>query len=391
MGECVFKRVLHPVGQGAFFTEHFFDSAGNAFFNVVYDCGEKSSTNHVDREIDNTLNLGGKPEVIDVMFISHLDEDHINGIGHLVNVGCLTAKSVVILPLHYPLVVKLILEQYRSNNAYNLYSEYDSLLSLFDSGAKILGIDDNTEPEVNTKDPVSLDEGLANIGEYSQIKSMQPLVYKDLWYYLPFNTILDDNRYKLFLQALAAAHIDRNQLADIRYVQKYLPDLIRIYQNLPKGIGGVTAINVNSLNVLSFSSKNVRFTDEEWLNYFGSGGWWYYPWERRLVYDCRCSCLYTGDCVMEAHFNKCLDALVNYITTSIGMLQIPHHGRQSCYDKAIACRGEIVSGFTNFNTTHKKNAFVKQIVHDFSVTGRMFFQITEHFHSRMELYVRLVV
>lgn len=94
---------------------------------------------------------------------------------------------------------------------------------------------------------------------------------------------------------------------------------------------------------------------------------------------------------MDAHFNKCLDALVKYINAKIGMLQIPHHGRQSCYDKATACRSEIITGFTNFNSTHKKNRFVKQIVHDFSVTGRMLFQITEHFHSRMEMYVEVIL
>lgn len=94
---------------------------------------------------------------------------------------------------------------------------------------------------------------------------------------------------------------------------------------------------------------------------------------------------------MESHFNKSLDVLVKYITTEIGMLQIPHHGRQSCYDRAIACRGDIMSGFANFNSTHKRNGFVKQIVHDFSVTGKLFFQITEHFHSRMELFIKVAV
>ena len=388
MEEYIFKRVLHPVGQGAFFTEQFFDSAGNTIFNMVYDCGEKSSTKHVDREIDNTLNVGGKAEVIDLMFISHLDEDHINGIGHLVNAGCLTKKSVVILPLHFPLVVKQLLQHYRNNGAINSDGVYDGLLSLFDTEAKIFGSDDNTDLE-DDNNPVRLDEGLSNLKDFSQIKSMKPLAYKNLWYYLPFNTILDDDRYQKFLSALAAAKIDRNQLTDVDYVKQHLDTLIDIYKNLPKGIGTVTAINVNSLNVLSYSSQSVKFFDNEWLNYFGGCVWWYYPWVSKLVDDSRCSCLYTGDCVMETHFNKCLDALVKHITSRIGMLQIPHHGRQSCYNKAIACRDEIICGFTNFNSTHKKNGFVKQIVHDYSVTGRAFFQITEHFHSRMELYVRL--
>ena len=39
----IFRRTLHPVGHGAFFTEHLktVDSKARekAFFNVVYDCG----------------------------------------------------------------------------------------------------------------------------------------------------------------------------------------------------------------------------------------------------------------------------------------------------------------------------------------------------------------
>ena len=32
-------RTFHPVGQGAFYSEEFFDSEGNCVFRVVYDCG----------------------------------------------------------------------------------------------------------------------------------------------------------------------------------------------------------------------------------------------------------------------------------------------------------------------------------------------------------------
>lgn len=113
-----------------------------------------------------------------------------------------------------------------------------------------------------------------------------------------------------------------------------------------------------------------------------------YPWYDELVYESRCSCLYTGDCVMEVHFDKCLDSIVKYVLPQIGMLQIPHHGHATCYNKATVHRDFIRSGFTNFNSTHKANKFVKQIVHDFSVMGKIFFQITEHFHSRLELYVK---
>ena len=94
---------------------------------------------------------------------------------------------------------------------------------------------------------------------------------------------------------------------------------------------------------------------------------------------------------MEPRFEHCMDLLVSHISSYIGMLQIPHHGRQGNYNAKIACKNEILSGFTNFNSTYMANKFVKRIVQDFSMSGRMFFQITEHFHSRMELYVHLCV
>lgn len=315
----VFKRILHPVGQGAFFSEQFFDDNGEVVFNVVYDCGEKASTKHLVKEIDNTFYLNGKPEEIDVMFISHLDEDHINGIGHLIGLKCLTKRSVVILPLRYPLVLKLILQQIKSTaNRTVSYGAYDGLMRLFDSEAKILGIDDNEELLAN--DALSIDEELSNVAPYTAIKSMQSLKYRHIWCYLPFNTILDDNRRQKFLEALDDAKIDRNKLTDITYVQQNLEKLIAIYKIMPKSIGRVTAINVNSLNVVSYAADGLEYRDE-WLNYCGVSNRWWYPWFEDWVYESRCSCLYTGDCVMEAHFNRCLDSIMRFVLPCVGMLQ----------------------------------------------------------------------
>ena len=50
--EMIFKRVLHPVGQGAFFTEQFYDESGKVVHNVVYDCGSFTSLpNLVEYEV----------------------------------------------------------------------------------------------------------------------------------------------------------------------------------------------------------------------------------------------------------------------------------------------------------------------------------------------------
>ncbi len=68
----IFKRVLHPIEQGAFFTEQFYDENDVNIFTVTYDCGEKNSNKHLEREIDNTLYPTGQPVEIDLMFISQL-------------------------------------------------------------------------------------------------------------------------------------------------------------------------------------------------------------------------------------------------------------------------------------------------------------------------------
>lgn len=74
----VFKRILHPVGQGAFFTEQFLDdNQDTLLYNVVYDCGSKSSgiQKQMERSIRNILHDNKK---IDVLFLSHFDDDHVN-------------------------------------------------------------------------------------------------------------------------------------------------------------------------------------------------------------------------------------------------------------------------------------------------------------------------
>ena len=384
----IFKRILHPVGQGAFFTEQFLDENGTSVLNVVYDCGEMRSTKHLNREIENTLNPTGNVEVVDFLFISHLDEDHISGIDHLINIGSLTDKSVVILPFNYPLVIKVLLlaDRYFFRGQFST-GVTDILFRLFATGAKILGIDNNTEAIINSDATL---ENLRNMNDGSVVKSLQPLRFKNLWYYIPFNTILDDDRYVKFVDALRKAKISKSQLTDATYVQKHMNELIDIYRNLPKGIGNVTAINVNSLNVFSYSANNIEYRGE-WFNYFGVDARYLDTWYDYLLYRSRCSCLYTGDCVMEPRLEHCMDLLVSHISSYIGMLQIPHHGRQGNYNAKIASKNEILSGFTNFNSMYKANKFVKRIVQDFSMSGRMFFQITEQFHSRMELYVHLCV
>lgn len=67
------RFVFHPVGQGLFYTGEI--SEGDYSFRFVYDCGG----DFIQRETDEYINsLNGSK--IDLLVLSHLHEDHINGI-----------------------------------------------------------------------------------------------------------------------------------------------------------------------------------------------------------------------------------------------------------------------------------------------------------------------
>lgn len=82
-------------GQGAFYGGHIWNYSNNSCFTVVYDCGTscfvKGNNQSLNSEIDlfkkgysyrhNSL----KDDTIDLLFISHLDYDHVSGIKRLIN------------------------------------------------------------------------------------------------------------------------------------------------------------------------------------------------------------------------------------------------------------------------------------------------------------------
>ena len=70
------ERILHPVGQGGFSVEIIKD------FCIVYDCGSISSYSMIESCIDH---FSRKVKQVDVLFISHFDKDHVNGIRYLIN------------------------------------------------------------------------------------------------------------------------------------------------------------------------------------------------------------------------------------------------------------------------------------------------------------------
>ncbi len=64
-------RSFLPIGQGAFYREVFCLKDGR--HTIIYDCGSSTDKTIVEGQIKNEFSQG---EVIDAVFISHLDDDH---------------------------------------------------------------------------------------------------------------------------------------------------------------------------------------------------------------------------------------------------------------------------------------------------------------------------
>lgn len=62
------QRIFHPIGQGAFYSER------HNNFNFVFNCGNWRNTKLSDQVARQSFN---KDEVIDILFISYFDFDHI--------------------------------------------------------------------------------------------------------------------------------------------------------------------------------------------------------------------------------------------------------------------------------------------------------------------------
>lgn len=70
---------FHAVGNGTFFTSKIHNRMDGSVFNWGYDCG--STSKNVINNIINSRDIGfNDGECIDMMVISHFDDDHVNGL-----------------------------------------------------------------------------------------------------------------------------------------------------------------------------------------------------------------------------------------------------------------------------------------------------------------------
>ena len=302
------KRIFYPVGQGAFYSEIFYDNRvarKSVIGTVVYDCGTESKQQYVN-DCANMLKNEGVND-IDILFISHFHNDHISHIPRL-----LTDFNVRVIVL--PVISKeSIVDAYLNN--YIASGSTISPVILFleqyiDGGANRndFPIIIRIEPlmERGSNDPVemasvSIEELIASHTKELNLGSRTAFWFKN-WEYIPCNYPNDcsiklvdkmKKKYPDLVRAILASawSAAREELSKIPFND--IKDLYkRVYKNRE---------NEESMLVLS---RPTGTTDKK-----------------------NATCLFTGDFPFRnpqgLTFVK--DYYKSYWDT-IGTIQAPHHG-----------------------------------------------------------------
>ena len=318
-------RTLHPVGHGAFYTERFYGENSKPVFCTVYDCGEKKQK-AINACIENAFDKGDQ---IDLLFISHLHNDHINGVTTLLN-HC-DVKRIVLPALEPSRVIEAILYNYIQVSDFSSPSLtlIEQLLRGEIKSAQLTEVVASSEEQSDII-VVSAD----NIGR--KIQSGAAITFgENIWRYIPIN--IDNTKSSTIIEVLESAVsntikiLTKDGKVDFEKVKELVEYLsLKKVKNLYKKMYGKHnsySMPVFSLSPMCLASKCTRFCHKV----------------ESTPLSCRENCLYMGDFEAKTKFNEFKTAYqamgVDY--SKIGILQVPHHGSKNNLNSELYKTGKL--------------------------------------------------
>ena len=253
------SRMFHPVGQGAFYTERFrCQDNDNEYINIVYDCGSITGKKHVltQKQIGQTFK---EKENIDAVFISHLHEDHINGIPDLIE-RCNVKKiffPIISDDAKMLLKIRMIIDG-ASKFTRQFIDEPIKAIKELEGGDKIeliAVLEDEDPNRTNSGEEVfgPGKEGVCHRTCYSGrdvSAGINPEL--DFWTYIPYNfeqiSRLQELKIHLKNVGFTEAKLIEIGKNPEKYQQIEIPKLRGAYEKLP---GGSNSLNSNSMTLYS--------------------------------------------------------------------------------------------------------------------------------------------
>ncbi len=325
-------RTFHPVGQGAFYSERIDN------FNLVYDCGTKSEKNLLAPVVAQSFN---RQDIINILVISHFDEDHINLIPKLKE----TVKDIqtVIYPLMSPEQKAFFLSTYEDKNLYDIVLNPQEYFN----GAKIIWIrpaDRERDYYYNNEErpPYSI-ENLEDEQRIDSGKGISIPVSAD-WIFIPYNHD-DGSKSKLITTLFEKTFkddkdFDIDNIADSLSKSHICNKIRAIYKD--KSIGGT---NENSLLMYSGPIKKDTYYIRRHIQYL-------YCHFCRPIISHYIGCIYTGDATIDTNILNWINAIKKYY--DVGTIQIPHHGSLKSFNPSLLDNGPFFCVISvGKNNTHK--------------------------------------
>lgn len=270
-------RTIHPVGQGAFYSETFKDENNTPLSAVVYDCGGKLEC--VKKEIQYI-------PIVNYLFISHFHADHINCVIELLSNS--TVQNVV-FPRITP--ARFLVDFVRNSMRDTIGDSRDFML-------KIL-------PIMKSGQSGRLSDGSSTIYIPETGSDRFPfLKEKPIWEYISFCEETDDSQERRLLEKLKTVlKLPDNYFEEYQTDDFYnqVPNLLKDNNTLEKVKDAYSKVFTNGHNSYSMPvlSQRIKLTTPE---------------------DDPFDCLYTGDCEGTTW-------LINLVTkNNPAFIQVPHHG-----------------------------------------------------------------
>lgn len=417
----IMQRAFHPVGQGAFYSEHFCDESKKRLVNVVYDCGTSTGKRYIEEEIEKGFKEG---EIIEAVFISHLHDDHINGIPYLIR-RC-DVKKIFFPLLETPgerLLVKLkaIVEGAGEFSVEFIDSPQKAIAAIeseskYSHNIELIGVRANKDNELLKRDFDTVDEfdrGIDGVCHHTLSSGMNvakkihpelgPLMGpgKPYWIYIPYNFEFS-SRIDELLKGLERNALSRDQLIELGKDPERYNAEIKLIKSIYSGLSndfnshsmtvfsGGKNLNIHKIEVETgandCTSKRVFCEKEE-------------PKEKeesklRAQNDERqknsssgqapSACLYTGDYKLNniGVVNKLKEVYIQYWKDLL-LMQVPHHGSRNNYCGKLVEPGVIYVVSAGFKNRFKHpNDYV---INDISANRGHPVVITEHRNSRISV------
>lgn len=376
-------RSFLAVGQGAFYCECFRANPNNV--NVVYDCGSSTDKNILEGAIKNNFYQG---EEIAALFISHLHEDHINGIPFLLR-HCKVKK------IYFPLIAsnnKKILDIYNDINGIRGFTA-DFLRN---PGRAIRALQIGYRPEligIREQGQESYERELEFLVEREEdirILESGHNVFADMnlppqihgeWLYIPFNfrrksriEKLKDNLKTQFGRPVTEEEMEHMWRDTSQAGNSDRQKIIAAY----KGVPG--KLNVNSMTLFSGEKEyNLRqCLDTQCMRGCKNPCWCFQSKPS--------GCLYTGDYDASGQEKwEQLETAYKEYWKFIGCIQLPHHGSKHNFNINFLNMNAyfvVSAGFSNqFQHPHAS------VVKAFLLNRKMLFVVTEQVGSSLHLWV----